>query len=131
MAPVLANRTLEQLRHSVGRNLPGFFLGTTTSAPGDATSVIDTSLRGGNDSHNGKFVRFYNGTLDTEVSRADDYVQSGTDITVSPAFSGNVPTAAGYELWPAEFDPANIDEFIRLAILDTYGRAYNQSNSKH
>ena len=127
--PTIAGRTRDQLIQAVGYHLPDFFVGSTTSAGGDTTSVIDTKLRGGNDAHNGKWVRWTSGTLDGEVSRADDYVQSSTDITVAPAFSATVPSGASYELWPVDYQPARIADFINQAILDTYGRAYNPVES--
>ena len=127
--PTIAGRTRDQLIQAVGYHLPDFFVGSTTSAGGDTTSVIDTKLRGGNDAHNGKWVRWTSGTLDGEVSRADDYVQSSTDITVAPAFSATVPSGASYELWPVDYQPARIADFINQGILDTYGRAYNPVES--
>src|SRR3990167_3348577 len=129
--PTLAGRTRVQLRQAVGFNVAGndFYVGATTSAGGDTTSVIDNRLRGGNDALNGRWVRFTSGTLNGEVSRADDYVQSSTDITVAPAYTLTVPSGASYELWPAEFQPARVDEFTSQAILDTYGGAYDPVES--
>ena len=125
--PTIAGRTLVQLRQAVGYNVggPHFFLGSTTSAPGDDTSVIDTKLRGGNDQPNQKYLKFTTGTLIGELSRVSDYVQASTDITVSPAFSGSVPSGATYELWGVNLEPARVDEIIRQSILSTYGRAYD------
>lgn len=103
--------------------MPEFFLGTTTSAGGDTTSVIDTSAWGGADVWNGRWIRFYNGTLDGETQRVTDFDGSGDHTTL--AFSGNVPSGAGYERWPIDFHPDRIDDFIVEAIMETYGRAYN------
>ena len=129
--PVLANRTRLQLSQSCGYNLNGadFFVGSTTSAGGNSTTVVDTKLRGGNDVFNSRWLRFISGTLNGEVSRVDDYVQSTTTITVAPAYSATVPSGASYELWLPEFQPARINEFLNQAILDTYGRAYNPVES--
>jgi len=121
---VLQGRTREQIRVSVGYNLGAIFLGTTTSSV-DATSLIDTRLRGGDDVHNGKWIVSTSGNNDGEITRANDYVQSGTDITVSPAFGAIIPTSMTYEMWEARYAPANIHEFINQAIIEATGRAYD------
>ena len=127
--PALAGRTREQLRVSVGRNLGAVFVGTTTSTASDATSVLDTSLRGGDNQHNGKYVVATSGTNDGEKSRADDYAASTNDITVSPAFGATVPSGMTYELWNEPYDPATIEEFLNEAILDATGRIYDPEES--
>ena len=125
--PVIAGRTREQLRQAIGYNCMGadFFVGSTTSSSSDATSIFDTKLRGGNDSKNGRFIRLTSGSLDGEESRVSDYAQSTGDMTVAPAFTGNPASGVSYELWPSEFPPTNVDQFINQAIMDTYGRAYD------
>jgi len=125
--PVIAGRTREQLRQAIGYNCMGadFFVGSTTSSSSDATSIFDTKLRGGNDSKNGRFIRLTSGSLDGQESRVSDYAQSTGDMTVAPAFTGNPASGVSYELWPSEFPPTNVDQFINQAIMDTYGRAYD------
>ena len=121
-------RTREQIRVSIGYNLPrALYVGTTTQAGGNATSVIDTSLRGGNDYHNGKWIVSTSGTNDGEITRVSDYVQASTDITVYPAFGATVPNTMTYELWDADYSPARIHDFINQAIMETYGRVYDPS----
>jgi len=127
--PALAGRTREQLRVSVGRNLGAVFVGTTTSTASDATSVLDTSLRGGDNQHNGKYVVATSGTNDGEKSRANDYAASTNDITVSPAFGATVPSGMTYELWNEPYDPVEIEEFLNEAILDATGRVYDPEES--
>ena len=126
--PALAGRTREQLRVSVGRNLGAVFVGTTTSSV-DTTSVLDTSLRGGDNQHNGKYVVATSGTNDGEKSRANDYAASTNDITVSPAFGATVPSGMTYELWNEPYDPVEIEEFLNEAILDATGRIYDPEES--
>ena len=127
--PALAGRTREQLRVSVGRNLGAVFVCTTTSTASDATSVLDTSLRGGDNQHNGKYVVATSGTNDGEKSRANDYAASTNDITVSPAFGATVPSGMTYELWNEPYDPVEIEEFLNEAILDATGRIYDPEES--
>lgn len=120
--------TREVIRQRVGDSIEGFFLGTTTTAPGDDTSVIDTSAYGGTDAWKGHWIRFYSGTLDGEVRRVSDFDGAG-DHTVSPAFSDNVPSGANYERWPPEYHPERIDRFINQAITEVIGRVYKSETN--
>ena len=127
MAGFIAGRTREEIRQSVGYNLMGsrFIVGTTTSAGGDATSVIDTHLRGGDDAHNGKHIIATFGDNDGEATRVNDYAQGTTDLTVSPAFSNTVPLAMTYELWEPDWSPKMIHDVMNQVILSAYGRAFD------
>ena len=133
--PVLAGRTRQQIRQSIGYNVLGtrFIVSTTTRAGGDAESVIDrVRLFGGNDNYNGGWVYALSGSNDGEIRRALDFVQGtiGTnapghhDMTVSE-FSNTVPSVMSYEWWANEFHPAWIEELMNQAILESYGRAFD------
>ena len=122
---VLQGRTREQIRVAVGYNLGAIYVSSTSSAGGDATSVVDNTLRGGDDVFNGKWIVSVEGSNDGEITRVNDYVQSGTDMTVSPAFSATVPNSMSYEMWDVRYPPANIHEFINQAIIEATGRVYD------
>ena len=122
---VVAGRTALQVRQSVGKNVGAVRVSTASSEIPDSSSLIDDTLIGPDDEYKGKHVRMSGvGDLAGEQSRVSTYTESGTDATVSPAFSGSINTADGYEMWDEEFDPTDIDEFIRDAVLDLYGEVF-------
>jgi hypothetical protein len=128
---VTQGRTRRQIRQAIGYNLGVLYVSTTTSVVDDA-SLIDTSLRGGDDAHNGKWVvaSANTGSITAgEISRVDDYVQSSTDCTVAPAFSGSIPSGMEYELWESAYEPQRIHALINNAIMDTTGRVYTPVES--
>jgi len=71
------------------------------------------------------------------LRRVSDFVESSTDITVSPALSNSTATNDTYELWEQCYHPNAIHDFINQAIIDTTGQAYDpienpdMSNDSH
>ena len=124
--PVLANRTRKEIRQSIGWNVHGniFKIGTTSSEV-DSASVLDTSLRGGNNSQNGKWCYLVSGTNSGEYRAVDDYVQSTGDMTVAPAYTNSVAGSVIYELWGARYRPDWVEEVINQIVIETYARAYD------
>jgi hypothetical protein len=122
--PVVQGRTREQIRVSVGYNLQALYVSSTTSTV-DRTSVIDTTLRGGDDAHNGKWVVQTSGTNDEEIRQVSDYTQSSTDMTVAPSFTNSVASGVTYELWNEQYNPARINDFIDQAVIEVTGRVYD------
>jgi hypothetical protein len=122
--PVVQGRTREQIRVSVGYNLQALYVSSTTSTV-DRTSVIDATLRGGDDAHNGKWVVQTSGTNDEEIRQVSDYTQSSTDMTVAPSFTNSVASGVTYELWDEQYNPARINDFIDQAIIEVTGRVYD------
>ena len=122
--PVVQGRTRKQIRVSVGYNLQALYVSSTTSTV-DRTSVIDTTLRGGDDAHNGKWVVQTSGTNDEEIRQVSDYTQSSTDMTVAPSFTNSVGSGVTYELWDEKFNPARINDWIDQAIIEVTGRVYD------
>ena len=123
---VTQGRTRRQIRQAIGYNLGGIYVSTTTSVVDDS-SLIDTSLRGGDDSHNGKWVvaSANTGSITAgSISRVNDYTQSSNDCTVAPAFSGSIPSGMEYELWDSAYEPQRIHALIDAAIMDATGRVY-------
>ncbi len=102
-----------------------YYEGTTTSAGGDTTSVIDTSLRGpsGASSVVGRWVVATSGTNDDEIVRSTNF-DGTSDMTVT-AFGATVPNAMTYQLWPDYLDPRMIRSFISDAILAVTSRAFD------
>ena len=122
--PVVQGRTRKQIRVSVGYNLQALYVSSTTSSV-DTTSVVDTTLRGGDDAHNGKWMVQTSGTNDEEIRQISDYTQSSTDMTVAPAFSNTVASGVTYELWNESYNPARINDFIDQAVIEVTGRVYD------
>ena len=122
--PVVQGRTREQIRVSVGYNLQALYVSSTTSTV-DRTSVIDATLRGGDDAHNGKWVVQTSGTNDEEIRQVSDYTQSSTDMTVAPSFTNSVASGVTYELWNEQYNPARINDFIDQTIIEVTGRVYD------
>ena len=122
--PVVQGRTREQIRVSVGYNLQALYVSSTTSTV-DRTSVIDSTLRGGDDAHNGKWVVQTSGTNDEEIRQVSDYTQSSTDMTVAPSFTNSVASGVTYELWNEQYNPARINDFIDQAVIEVTGRVYD------
>jgi hypothetical protein len=120
---VIQSRSREYIRQAVGYNLGAVYV-SSASANGDTTSLIDNTLFGGNDTFNGKWIDFTSGNNDGAVRRVTDYVESGTDATLSPALSNSTASGDTYELWDSEWSPTIINSLINQAIDYATGRAY-------
>ena len=117
-------RTRKQLRQSIGYNLGAIYV-SSASGNGDSTSLIDNTLIGGNDNYIGYNAVFTSGDNDGAIRRVSDFVESSTDLTVSPALSASTATNDTYELWEQGYHPNAIHDFINQAIIDTTGQAYD------
>ena len=117
-------RTRKQLRQSIGYNLGAIYV-SSASGNGDTTSLIDNTLIGGNDNYIGYNALFTSGNNDGALRRVSDFVESSTDLTVSPALSNSTATNDTYELWEQGYHPNAIHDFINQAIIDTTGQAYD------
>jgi len=122
---IIQGRTRAQLRQSIGYNLGAIYV-SSASGNGSTTTIVDNTLTGADDNHNGKWVVFNdaNGTAG-QVTRVSDYTSSSTTLTLSPAVAASSATSDTYELWDDEYNPAVIDEFINQAIIEVTGRAYD------
>ena len=122
---VVQGRTRAQLRQSVGYNLGAVYV-SSSSGNGLTTTIVDNTLIGADDNHNGKWV-VYNDADGTagQVTRVSDYTSSSTTLTLSPAVAASSVTSDTYELWDDEYNPAIIDEFLNQSILDVTGRAWD------
>ena len=122
---VVQGRTRAQLRQSIGYNLGAIYV-SSASGTGSTTTIVDNTLRGGDDNHNGKWVVFNDASVSTvEASRVSDYVSSTTTLTVSPAFANASVADDTYELWDDIYSPARIDDLINQAVIDATGQAYD------
>jgi hypothetical protein len=122
---IIQGRTRAQLRQSIGYNLGAIYV-SSASGNGSTTTIVDNTLTGADDNHNGKWVVFNDADgTSGQVTRVSDYTSSSTTLTLSPAVAASSATSDTYELWDDEYNPAVIDEFINQAIIEVTGRAYD------
>jgi hypothetical protein len=132
----VVGRTRKQLETAVGYNLGAVTEGTTTTAGGDTSSVIDTSLRGslGSNGHNGKWLVFTSGDSSGEITKVtntalDTPAANDVDLTILPVASASVASGVTYELWDTDFPPARIRNLMNTAILSVVKQYYDPVES--
>lgn len=119
--PLLSCQTRENIRVEVGNNLGAIYLGTM-SATGSTTTVVDSTLRGGNDTHNGKHIWFTGpSNNDGTYRRVNDFVAACDKITIDGAAITSTVACDTYELWLSNFDPQDANRFINQSIRDAFG----------
>ena len=123
--PVIQGRTREQLRQHVGYALGAIYVSSASSNGTTGTLIDNTLVIGGDDTFNGKWIRFTSGDDDGAIRRVTDYVASTYTMTLLPALSAASTSGDTYEMWDDEFPPARIDDFINQAIIDATGHAYD------
>lgn len=114
-------RTREQLRRSIGRNLIGhrLIVSAATSA-GDTIALIDDTLLGGDDNYNGWWLVANAG----EIRRVSDYDSATSRLSWTRPLSQATAVSDSYELWPSEYPPEVIHDYINQAIGETAGHIY-------
>ena len=127
--PVVQGRTRAQIRQSIGYNLGAVYV-SSASGNGSTTTIVDSSLIGADDNHNGKWVVFndVDGTSG-QVTRVSDYTSSSTTLTLSPAIAASSATDDTYELWDDEYSPTALNDFINQAIIDASDRIFDPVES--
>lgn len=126
--------TLLQIQDQVARNLMGstFKVGTA-SANSDGTILIDETLRGGGDSHTGKYLLFTTGTNIGSERQVSDYAQDVPPIlTISkPTLTATIVDGDGYRMYDtgAQYSFSTIRDAINDAIISTRGRYYKREES--
>ena len=123
-------RTRKQLRQSIGYNLGALKTGTAYDA-GSTTTLIDTNLIGGDDSHNGKWIIVSDASdsSNVETRLVSDYTASAYRLTLQKALTFSTAAGDTYEIWDEPYDPAIIHDFINQAIIDVTGQAYDPIES--
>ena len=122
---IVQGRTRAQLRQSVGYNLGAVYV-SSASGNGSTTTIVDNTLIGADDNHNGKWVIFNDASGNSgQTTRVSDYTSSSTTLTLSPAVDASSATSDTYEIWDDIYSPARVNEFINQAIIDATGHAYD------
>ena len=119
-------RTREQLRRSIGRNLIGHrLIVTSATSDGDTTGLIDDTLLGGDDNYNGWwFVATSPMANAGTVRRVSDYDSASTRLSWTRTLPEATVVNDSYELWPSEYPPEVIHDYINQAISEAAGHIY-------
>ena len=114
-------RTREQLRRSIGRNLIGHrLIVSAATSNGDETGLIDNTLFGGDDNYNGWWIVVKAG----QIRRVSDYDAAGSRLSWTRPLPEATAAADTYELWPSEYPPEVIHDYINQAIGEAAGHVY-------
>lgn len=120
---ILQGRTRLQIETSIGRNVsPKIFTGSWTGNT-SVTVNTDTKWKGGANDANGMWLHATSGGESGEIVRVTDDNESGQ--LTHDALSGTPSSGETYILWPEEFRPEDIHEYIDQAIIDATGRFYD------
>ena len=128
---VLQGRTRAELRQSIGYNLGAIYVSSSSgNGHADKNTIVDSTLVGGDDNHNGKWVIFNDADgTSGQTTRVSDYTASSTTLTLSPVLAAQTATSDTYELWDDIYNPTAINEFINQSILDATGVAWDPVES--
>ena len=119
-------RTREQLRRSIGRNLIGHrLIVSAATSDGDKTGLIDDTLLGGDDNYNGWwFVATSPMANSGAVRRVSDFDSATSRLSWTRPLPEGTLISDSYELWPSEYPPAVIHDYINQAIGEAAGHIY-------
>ena len=124
--PRIYGRTREQLRKSIGRNLIGHrLIVSAASSDGDTTGLVDDTLLGGDDNYNGWwFVATSPMTNAGPIRRVSDYDSTSARLSWTRPLSEATAINDSYELWPSEYPPEVIHDYINQSIGEAAGHIY-------
>lgn len=124
---VTQRRTREQLRQSIGRNLAGHrLIVSAASSSESSTGLVDNTLLGGDDNYNGWWMVVTSTDANAgSIRRINDYSSTATRLSWVTALSEGTAASDPYELWPPDYPPANIHDYIDQAFIEATGRVYD------
>ena len=119
-------RTREQLRRSIGRNLIGHrLIVSAATSGGDTSGLIDDTLLGGDDNYNGWWlVTTSSGANAGAIRRVSDYDSGTSRLSWARPLSQATAVNDLYELWPSDYPPEVIHDYINQAIGEAVGHIY-------
>jgi hypothetical protein len=123
---VIAGRTRVQLEEQVGYALGSgaIFVGSVTTAD-SSSSFTDSKWKGNADRANGMWLHMTSGDETGEIVRVTD--DNGSGVLTFDALTGAPSSAETYILWDERYRPDAIYSLMNDAILDLYGRFYNEA----
>ncbi len=125
---VTQGRTREQLRQSIGRNLAGhrLIVSASSTSSTSTTTLKDDTLLGGDDNYNGWWIAITSTDANAgSIRQISDYNSTASRLNWIKAVSANPVTATAYELWPPDYPPANVHDYIDQAVIEATGRVYD------
>ena len=119
-------RTREQLRRSIGRNLIGHrLIVSAATSDGDTTGLIDDTLLGGDDNYNGWwFVSTSPLANAGAVRRVSDFDSATSRLSWTRPLPEGTVISDSYELWPSEYPPAVVHDYMNQAIGEVASHIY-------
>ena len=119
-------RPREQLRRSIGRNLIGHrLIVSAATSGGDMSGLIDDTLLGGDDNYNGWWVVVTSPMATAgAVRRVSDYDSAESRLSWTRPLPEATAINNSYELWPSEYPPEVIHDYINQAIGEAAGHIY-------
>ena len=119
-------RTREQLRRSIGRNLIGHrLIVSAATSGGDMSGLIDDTLLGGDDNYNGWWlIAASTSTNAGAIRRVSDYDSASARLGWTRPLQQATAISDSYELWPSEYPPEVIHDYINQAIVEAAGHIY-------
>ena len=119
-------RTREQLRRSIGRNLIGHrLIVSAATAAGDKTGLIDKTLLGGDDNYNGWWLIVTSPAANAgAVRRVSDYDSTSARLSWTRPLAQATAVNDSYELWPSEYPPEVVHDYINQAIGEAERHIY-------
>ncbi len=119
-------RTREQLRKSIGRNLIGHrLIVSAATSGGDTSGLIDDTLLGGDDNYNGWWlIAASTSTNAGAIRRVSDYDSTSARLGWTRPLQQATAVNDSYELWPSEYPPEVIHDYINQAIVEAAGHIY-------
>lgn len=119
-------RTREQLRKSIGRNLIGHRLIDSTASSNDsAAGLIDDTLLGGDDNYNGWWIVVNSPEANCgSIRRISDYDSNATRLVWLRPLAQATAAGTRYELWPPDYPPPIIHDYIDQSIQEARARIY-------
>lgn len=119
-------RTRDQLRKSIGRNLIGHRLIDSTASSNDtAAGLIDDTLLGGDDNYNGWWIVLNSPQANRgSIRRISDYDSNTTRLVWLRPIPQATTAGTWYELWPPDYPPSIIHDYIDQSIQEARSRIY-------
>lgn len=119
---IIQEKTLGEIRRSIGRKLQDVIVSSATATAEDGTELEDTYglAKGADDEYNGRQVMIFNPTGSIEAGEKSFVIafESTAKIaTVSPAFSAAVTEEDEYEMWHT-YLVEDVDDAINDAIME-------------
>ena len=93
---------------------------SAATSAGDKTELVDDTLFGGDDNYNGWWIVVKAG----QIRRVSDYDAADAQLSWTRPLPEATAAAESYELWPSEYPPEVIHDYINQAVGEAAGHIY-------